>query len=217
MELLTCPSCGCSVQMADALLGRRVRCFACKHSFLATAERIAPPRRREMPDSPSGRLRDPASRIAVPHDDEQEDFDSGERGPFCPGCGRRIAWRDLSCPYCGEELEPEDETWAERRQVLDRICRDQEPHRGALILSLGNVSMIVGGLSLCSFGLGAVVSVPLGILAWLMANRDLERMREGRMDPRGKAKTQTGRTGAIAGVILGVIFAAFYALLWLAG
>lgn len=216
MELLTCPSCGCSVQTADALLGRRVRCFACKHSFLATTERIAPPRQRETPDAPSGRLRDPARRLGVPRDNE-EDFDSGERGPFCPGCGRRIAWMDLTCPHCGEELEPEDEARSTRRQAIDRIRRDYEPHRGALILSLGNVSMIVGGLSLCTFGVGAAVSMPVGILVLAMANRDLERMREGRMDPRGKSQTETGRTGAIAGIILGGIFAAFYALLWLAG
>ena len=216
MELLTCPSCGCSVQTADALLGQRVRCFACKHAFLATAERIAPPQRHDAPGFPSGRLRDPARRLSVPHDDE-EDFDSGERDPFCPGCGRRIAWSDSRCPHCAEELEPENESHAARRQAIDRIRRDYEPHRGLLILSLGNVSMIVGGLSLCTFGVGAVVSVPLGILAWLMANRDLERMHEGRMDPRGKSQTETGRTGAIAGIILGGIFGAFYALLWLAG
>lgn len=64
------------------------------------------------------------------------------------------------------------------------------------------------------FGLGGVVSVPLGILTWLMANRDLERMGDGRMDPRGRAQTQTGRTGAVTGMILGLIFAAFYALVY---
>jgi hypothetical protein len=86
-----------------------------------------------------------------------------------------------------------------------------------LILSLGNLSMIVGGLSLCSFGFGAVLSVPVGIAAWLMANRDLERMSDGLMDPLGRSQTQTGRTGAIAGVILGLIFGSFYALVYLAG
>jgi hypothetical protein len=216
MELLTCPACGCSVQTADALLGRRVRCFACKHSFLATIERTAPPARRETPDPPLERSRDPARRLGVPHDGD-EDFLAGECGPFCPGCGRCTTWADLSCPYCGEGLEPEDEGRLARRQAIDRIRRDYEPHRGSLILSLGNVSMIVGGRSLCTFGAGVVVSVPVGILAWLMANRDPERMRDGRMDPRGKAQTETGRTGAIAGILLGVIFAVFYALLWLKG
>ena len=76
--------------------------------------------------------------------------------------------------------------------------------------------MIGGGLSLCLFGTGAILSIPIGIAVWLMANRDLEYMRAGRMDPAGKAQTETGRTAAVAGVILGLIFAAFYALVYLA-
>jgi hypothetical protein len=206
-ELVTCPVCGCGVQVADALLGRRVHCIGCRRPFIALAGRPAsPPPRPEAPPAP----RPPASpRLAW--EDPRED----ERGPFCPGCGRRITWGDLSCPYCGEELEPEDETARWRRRQVELVRRDLEPHRGSLIVSLGNVSMILGGLSLCMFGLGAVVSVPVGVLAWMMANRDLELMRQGRMDPRGKAQTETGRTGAIAGIILGMIFAAFYGFVFL--
>lgn len=211
MELLTCPACGCSVQTADALLGRRVRCGACRHSFLATAEHIAPPARRAAPASPPPPRRlDPRSGSAA---DGDEDFAGAEGGPFCPGCGRRIAWKDLTCPYCGEELEPEDQM----RRLGARVRRDYEPHRGGLILTLGNVSMLLGGLSLCLFGMGALLSIPVGILAWTMASRDLERMREGLMDPGGKVQTETGRTGAVAGIILGGIFASFFALLYLAG
>jgi Na+/proline symporter len=114
-------------------------------------------------------------------------------------------------------LEAEYEGFRRGGRTLDLVRRDYEPHRAALILSLGNVSAIVGGMSLCSFGFGAVVSIPLGILALLMANRDLELMREGRMDPNGKSRTRSGRTGALAGIILGLIFAAFYALVYLAG
>lgn len=209
MELLTCPACGCSVQVADVLLGRRVRCFACRHSFIATPASSPPP------SSPRQASSLPLPAPQPTGDDEDARLD--ERGPFCPGCGRRITWGDLVCPYCNEELEPEDGPRPNGRRAANRIRRDYEPHRGSLILSLGNVSMIVGGLSLCSFGFGAVVSIPLGVLAWLMANRDLERMRDGFMDPRGKAKTETGRTGAVVGVILGSIFAAFYALVYLAG
>ncbi|MHB1423876.1 MAG: hypothetical protein ACYC3I_11905 [Gemmataceae bacterium] len=207
MELLTCPACGCSVQVADALLGRRVRCFGCRHSFLASVERGAPPHA-----SPSGHEREPVGRLGTAKDEEEVNHDEG--GPHCPNCDRRITWRDLCCPYCGEELEPEDGT---RSPAAQRFRRDLEPHRGSLILSLGNLSMIVGGLSLCTFGAGAVLSVPLGILAWVMANRDLERMRDGRMDPRGKTPTRSGRTAAVAGVILGLIFASFCAFLYLAG
>ena len=190
-------------------MGRPVRCFGCKQSFVATTERPTPPtgRRAPLPLPP------PSAR---PASDEDDDL-NGEGGPFCPGCGRRITWEDLLCRYCGEELEAEDEARAKRRRNLDLVRHDYEPHRAALILSLGNVSMIVGGLSLCSFGAGAVVSVPLGVLTVVMANRDLERMRDGRMDPNAKARTETGRTGAIAGIILGLIFASFYALVYLAG
>jgi hypothetical protein len=205
--LVTCPICGCSVQVADALLGRRVRCFGCRRPFVAS---IDPPPlplpQREASPSPRP--------IGEPRAGEDE-LANGEQGPFCPGCGRRITWADLRCPYCGEELEPEDDAqrWWRTRQL---VRRDYEPHRGPLIVSLGNVSMIVGGLSLCMFGFGALISIPLGALAWLMANRDLEHMREGRMDPRGKAQTETGRAGGIAGIIFGLIFAAFYALVYLA-
>lgn len=86
-----------------------------------------------------------------------------------------------------------------------------------MILTLGHLSMMVGGLALCTLGLGAALSVPIGMLAWFMANRDLERMRDGRMDPSGKSQTERGRIGAVAGVILGWIFAALYALVYLAG
>jgi hypothetical protein len=100
--------------------------------------------------------------------------------------------------------------------MADLVRRDYEPHRGTLIVSLGNLSLIAGGLSLCLFGAGAIISIPIGILVWVMANRDLESMRAGRMDPAGKRQTETGRAGAIAGIILGLIFAAFYALVYLA-
>ena len=194
--------------MADALLGRSVRCFGCDHRFVATPDRPAPPlwpREARPAPRPSG---EPGA--------EEDELAKGARGPFCPGCGRRITWGDLSCPLCGEELEPEDDILRGRRRAAELVRRDFEPHRGPLIVSLGNVSMIIGGLSLCLFGAGAVVSVPVGVLAWAMANRDLERMRDGRMDPRGKAQTQSGRAGAIAGVLLGLIFAAFFAFVYLA-
>lgn len=208
MELLTCPACGCSVQVADVVLGRRVRCFACRHSFLA-AEAPSPPsvRRETLPLPPTAR---PTRR-------EDEDILREERGPLCPGCEQCITWTDQVCPYCGEELEPEDSFRPGRRRLSDRFRRDYEPHRGALILGLGNFSMIVSGLSLCTLGLGAIISVPVGLAAWLMANRDLERMGDGRMDPRGRSQTKTGRTGAVTGVILGLLFAAFYAVIYLAG
>jgi hypothetical protein len=73
----------------------------------------------------------------------------------------------------------------------------------------------VGCLSVCLCGTGALVSVPCGVAAWLMANYDLERMRQGRMDPRGKDQTESGRTAGIVGAVVGLIFAAIFAFLGL--
>ncbi len=100
------------------------------------------------------------------------------------------------------------------RQGLAR--RDADPHRGPLLATLGNICLVSGGLSICLCGLGAIVSVPLGITTWVLATIDLGRMRSGAMDPTGKEATETGRTGAILGIALGIIFAVGHALWWTA-
>jgi hypothetical protein len=133
--------------------------------------------------------------------------------PFCPGCGRRVGWDALRCPHCGEELEPEDPRRRLARPPLLR--RDWLPHRGRAILMMGNASMALGGLALCTAGLAALASIPLGLTAWILAQQDLNQMREGVMDPQGRADTESGRTGGILGTVLGLIFAGFYAVVYL--
>jgi hypothetical protein len=193
-ELVMCPACGCKVQMAESMLGQSVRCIACDNRFVAAP--VPPP-------SPT------QGRAAVPDEDE----DPQARQPFCPACGKRVSWDVVTCPHCGEELEAEDE-FSRQERVPPGVRRDTVPHRGAVVATLGNISMIAGGLSLCTFGLGAVISVPLGVVAWVMATYDLEQMRAGVMDPRGRAQTETGRTGGILGVVLGLLFAGFFAVMY---
>jgi hypothetical protein len=65
------------------------------------------------------------------------------------------------------------------------------PHRGALILVLG-----ILGLMVCGF---------LGIAAWVMGNNDLAEMEAGRMDPSGREMTNIGK-------ILGIVTVAFWVL-----
>jgi hypothetical protein len=199
-ELVTCPSCGCRVQMAEALLGRRVRCIACQAHFTAEAGAPQPPRPTFPPPLP------PA---AAKRQDEDDDEDPR---PFCPGCGRRVLWEVTRCPHCGEELEAE--TDLRRRLRLGQwVRRDSLPHRGRLIAALGTFSMVTGGLSLCLFGLGSLVALPAGVAAWVMASRDLELMRSGEMDHGGRAQTENGRVAAIVGITLATLFAAFFALM----
>jgi hypothetical protein len=201
-DFVTCPACGVRVQTAEVLFGQRVRCFACDHRFVAAA------------DPPAAALPEPARRVAPPRRPVEEE-DDREPLPYCPGCGRQIPWEVLRCPFCDEELEPTTNyqrtrsPWPPRR--LDCL-----PHRGRFLLTLGNLSLAIGGLSVCTLGFGALVSVPLGIATWVLANNDLAEMRAGRIDPQGRSATENGRTGAVMGIVLGLLFGIFYAIVYLA-
>lgn len=77
-----------------------------------------------------------------------------------------------------------------------------KPHRAAEVLALGVLSV--------------VTCAPLGIVAWVMGNRDLREMAAGTMDPSGKGLTAAGRLLGIIGtailaliLILGVFFGVF--------
>jgi hypothetical protein len=61
---------------------------------------------------------------------------------------------------------------------------DYHPHRGAVILTLGILSLAVCGI--------------MGPIAWIMGNMDMREIRSGRMDPSGEGLTNAGR---ICGII----------------
>lgn len=73
--------------------------------------------------------------------------------------------------------------------------RRVKPHRSALILVLGILSLI-----LCA---------PLGIAAWIMGKSDLTEMRWGRMDRSGEGAT-------FAGYVMGIISTVIFALVFVA-
>jgi hypothetical protein len=210
-EFVTCPTCGSKVLTADSLLGRHVRCVGCGDRFLASpdspvAEAVAAPAALAPP------------RAAPRYDADDEDDDDGE-WPFCPGCGRRVSWREPDCPHCGEEFEDEEPRPAPPLfvDVALPTRRDGEPHRGGLLLTLAVLSAIAGALSGCVFGFSALVSIPLGAAVWALASRDLRRMADGSVDPRGIAQTRHARSAAIAGVLFGVLFGGIYLLIWSVG
>jgi heme/copper-type cytochrome/quinol oxidase subunit 4 len=66
-----------------------------------------------------------------------------------------------------------------------------EPHRGTMILVFGI--------------LGIVCCVIFGILAWVMGNGDLEKMKAGMMDPTGEGLTNAGRILGMISVVLAII------------
>ncbi len=63
-----------------------------------------------------------------------------------------------------------------------------KPHRGAMVLILGVLSITFCPLT--------------GIAAWMMGSADLREMREGRMDKSGEGSTQAGYVCGIIGTIL---------------
>ncbi|MCG8602581.1 MAG: hypothetical protein MI807_20725 [Verrucomicrobiales bacterium] len=74
-----------------------------------------------------------------------------------------------------------------------------EPHRGTTILVLG-----ILGIVLCQI---------CGIIAWVMANKDIPKMEAGTMDPEGLGQANAGKICGIISVILlalGLVFAVIY-------
>ena len=196
--------------MTEAMVGKTVRCIACEQRFAADPEvkpPPPPPRRPPPPPDPEPPLPPP-----VPARRDAEDFAPDGR-PYCPGCGRRVNWDWISCLHCGQPFELEFDRRPRRdRDRYERPRRDSVPHRGAAIAAMGNITLAVGALSLCLFGLGAVVAVPLGATTIVLASSDLAQMRTGLMDAAGRAQTENGRTAAITGLVLSLIFAGGWAL-----
>jgi hypothetical protein len=191
-------------------------------------QRRPPPRREEPPPIPRRRdeWRAPRDtdlpwrppRIDAPYhlrplfDEDEYDL------PFCPGCGRRVRWEVVACPRCHEEFDDDRDLRPTKRRPIGvprgdgeddepRAMRGGRAHRAALIGGLGNVSMVLGLVSMCVPIVPALISVILGIVAWVMASSDLIQMREGAMDVRGRRATEAGRNNAIIGIVCGGVFA----------
>jgi hypothetical protein len=73
------------------------------------------------------------------------------------------------------------------------------PHRGTLILVFGI--------------LGLVVCAIFGIVAWVMGRSDLQKMKDGQMDPSGESVTKTGMILGIITCCLQILAFLFFFLL----
>jgi len=231
-EFVACPACGCRVQMADSMIGRPVRCINCDHRFTATSpaevetRRVEPLPPPEPPTPPASGRRVPADWTDQPaHAGRSPGRSAGEGDedhrppptaglPCCPRCGRPVPWNAFRCTNCGQQLEFDGAPGGFYRRRLPQR-RDAEEHRGSLVSFLGNLTLASGGLALCLAGFPMLVALPLGIATCLMASRDLQKMRSGEMDPDGRNSTESGRTSAVTGMVLSLIFAAGWGLLLL--
>jgi predicted Zn finger-like uncharacterized protein len=105
------------------------------------------------------------------------------------------SYRLANQPPPVEDYPPESTT-ADEEDYKPRPIRGsgrrrfQVEHRGAMVLTLGILSLVVCPLQL------------LGPVAWVMGNNDLAAMRAGRMDRSGEGITQAGRICGIIGTVM---------------
>jgi predicted Zn finger-like uncharacterized protein len=137
-----------------------------------------PPRTPEPPKPPA------PPRLADEHDDLKT----------CPACGKHVHRDATRCSHCGERFAGRDmESIRHRGQR-----RDSEPDRGTVVLTLGILSLV--SLAICAFF--PLIGAILGLIAWIMGQTDLRKMRKGDMDPNGQGMTQAGWICGIIGTIL---------------
>jgi hypothetical protein len=77
--------------------------------------------------------------------------------------------------------------------------RYRQPHRGAAVLVLGILSLVICG--------------PLGIAAWVMGSSDLAAMRRGEMDPSGEGTTRAGQICGIIATVFMIVAACVYGMI----
>jgi hypothetical protein len=118
----------------------------------------------------------------------------------CPYCGERIRTDAVRCRFCGEDVSEEvDRPW--ERPYRPMVRRDCDPHRGPLLLTLGIISLV---LLIC--WPVSIIGLPLGIVAWVLAQKDEAKMRAGTMDPAGLGLAQAAKVCGIVGTILNGLY-----------
>jgi hypothetical protein len=103
-----------------------------------------------------------------------------------------------------EEKEPRLSTLDEIFQpweLVGEARRDCASHRAGFLVPLARLSLLAGGLSLSCppFGL---VGLPLAVVTWRMARRDLDLIVAGDMDHRGYGPTEKARAESRTGLLL---------------
>jgi len=183
-HLITCPECKKHLQVPDDLIGKKVQCPECKHTFTAQVEveevSVSTKPSQSAPPPPATN-KPPAWDTKKGNDDEDDDDSYNVRK-------RRS--RDRDRDRDDDDDDDDDDRPSRRRRRRSGYGRNYLPHRGGLILAFGIIALVSG--------LGFI----FGPIAWFMGNADMAEIQSGNMDPEGEGMTQTGRIlGMIATII----------------
>ncbi len=134
----------------------------------------------------------------------------------CPGCRARIGPKDVRCPACGLDLDPElpaRGTAGARRPMR----RDYEPHRGPLLTTLSRASLLLSfpsclGLVSVFFALPGLLALGLGVVAILWAREDIAQIDRGEMDPEGRPPAESAQRFGAAGAAIAATGLVFFVL-----
>src|SRR5262249_55463367 len=170
-NIIACPSCGGKLRVADALRGKKVRCPTCTQVFDSPAESGPPETAARAPlDLPLElSLDEPTSPSTVSSIDTPGPVGAIEMEPS-------VEEEPKASPKAAPPPEPPRRARL-RGERFDRDIpdlhrmgprRDADPDRGALVLSLGIIS-----LATILIGCVAPVGVILGLAAWIMGQSDL--------------------------------------------
>jgi predicted Zn finger-like uncharacterized protein len=195
--IVACPSCGDRLSVPDDFLGRTVRCGSCSSTFEA----------REAGPEPQ----------PAPAAGAEERFSDRPVGAE-PGPGGERFREGAEPPYRGPAEDRRDDDYPPRedyppRDYDDRdddirrryIRRDVMPHRGGLVLTLGIISIVMGTIAAPFCGLSPLISIGLGVTAFIMGRGDLKKMDEGVLDPDGRGQTKGGFICGIVGMCCGIL------------
>jgi hypothetical protein len=138
----------------------------------------------------------------------------------CPQCKHTFLARDPSADavapvvwLASERLRPDADAWDDPSlskrpryddsQVEDILLRRSVmPHRGAMVLTLGILSIVL------------FCAPVLGPTAWILGHTDLKLIRSGQMDRSGEGMTQAGM---ILGMVTTILTAAILSVMCLGG
>ncbi|MGB2808564.1 MAG: DUF4190 domain-containing protein [Sedimentisphaerales bacterium] len=103
-------------------------------------------------------------------------------------------------------MEEQTQGPAEKVEVQTVAQQPLKPHRGTAILVLGIVGLAITLLfSFCCGIFSSIAGCICGIIAWVMANKDLREMAAGRMDPAGRGLAKAGKICGIISIILAIV------------